>query len=281
MNLKSHYKMIISIIIVVVLVSSMVVYFYPHRPDTYYNPDNCTYNLKYFNSDYAVPINSSNSHTLSSYGVYNGNYIYLNSTLIEPLMCPENIPNNGQFYGVLGINITGSIPGINPVSVKIDSPYSFAENITGHVAMKYRAYKYNYYYVVEIDKTNSIVKDNKYYNFTVTAGVGKYIYDKFKIDTVKESAVYGDILKNDEPVKNYSSNMYVEDMNNKDIFTVNITDDIYYMFADKDTNYSFYYMYNGSLKPLDVHTSYKEHRSNYLITGNNTQSIEVNFAYPV
>ena len=282
MNLKSHYKMIISIIIVIILVSSMLIYLHNNNHNspgikTYYSPSDYTYDLRYFPNGDNFRENFTFTHKISSYGTYNNRIVYLNSTIIDPNVIPSfGCKTSGKsiLYACIGVNKSGDIPGTHSITIST-SRNAIICNETDDHTINYTGAEY-YYGITRIPYN---IVDNRYFNITISVSIGKYIYDEFKIDTVQESAVYGCILNHDEPVKNYNSMIYAEDMDDKDIFTVNIMNDSYYLFTNRNTNYSFYYMDNGTLKPLDVHTNYMESGSNYLITGNSTESIEVNFAY--
>ena len=112
-----------------------------------------------------------------------------------------------------------------------------------------------YYYCITSNELDHNLIHNKYYNIVITVSIDKYIYDRFCIDTEKESAVYGCVLKNDEPVNNYSSTMYVENMNNSIINTINIKDGYYYYyFVQPDTEYKLYSLNstNNTLKLIDT-----------------------------
>jgi hypothetical protein len=263
MNLKSHYKIIISIIIVIILLSSLIVYYNDARsnPRTYYSPTDYQYNLKYFDDGNAFPMNNNRtfSHEITSFGIYNNIEVNLTSKVISPDAC-IHVFSGGQFFACLGVDVTGHIPGITSINVSAlqynnKVPCIHIANVTGreNPAIVKNA-SMEYYYCITSNELDHNLIHNKYYNIVITVSIDKYIYDRFYIDAEKESAVYGCVLKNDEPVNNYSSTMYVENMNNSIINTINIKDGYYYYFVQPDTEYKLYSLNstNNTLKLIDT-----------------------------
>ena len=264
MNLKSHYKIIISIIIVIILLSSFTVYYNDaiSNPRTYYSPTDYQYNLKYFDDGNAFPINANRtfSHEITSFGIYNNMEVNLTSKVISPDAC-IHVFSGGQFFACLGVDVTGHIPGITSINVSAlqynnKVPCIQIDNVTGreNPAIVKNA-SMEYYYCITSNELEHNLIHNKYYNIVITVSIDKYIYDRFYIDAEKESAVYGCVLKNDEPVNNYSSTMYVENMNNSIINTINIKDGYYYYyFVQPDTEYKLYSLNstNNTLKLIDT-----------------------------
>jgi hypothetical protein len=277
--------MIIAIIIVIVLVSSLVIYFYPNNTEYYNNGKSV--NVRYFNCESYRYCRDSN-YSVSSYSIHGNKISYLNSTMMDVFYA--DVAGGHEFTFTMDMHIKGINPKYVYVTVTGDNNTQYLEtndladpNTTSYETssdssvVRINATENMNGYEFSISDMNDYVR-NGVYNFTVKVSAGK-LYDMFYIDTVEESAVYGCILNHDEPVKNYNFMIYAEDMDDKDIFNINIMNDSYYLFTNRNTNYSFYYMDNGTLKPLDVHTNYMESGSNYLVTGNSTESIEVNFAY--
>ncbi len=263
MNLKSHYKIIISIIIVIILLSSFTVYYNDaiSNPRTYYSPTDYQYNLKYFDDGNAFPINANRtfSHEITSFGIYNNMEVNLTSKVISPDAC-IHVFSGGQFFACLGVDVTGHIPGITSINVSAlqynnKVPCIQIDNVTGreNPAIVKNA-SMEYYYCITSNELDHNLIHNRYYNIVITVSIDKYIYDRFYIDAEKESAVYGCVLKNDEPVNNYSSTMYVENMNNSIINTINIKDGYYYYFVQPDTEYKLYSLNstNNTLKLIDT-----------------------------
>ena len=278
--------MIIAIVIVVILASSIGIYFYPHNDTHYYN-NGKSVDVRYFNCE-SYEYCRNNSYNVSSYSINNNKVEYLNSTMMNVFYA--DVPGGNEFSFTMDMHIKGINARYVYVTVTGDNNTQYLETnvFAGSNATSYETFSDSSVtrinatenlngYEFSISDMNAYVR-NGVYNFTIKVSAGK-LYNVFYIDTLKESAVYGCILNHDEPVKNYNSMIYAEDMNNKDIFNINIMNDSYYLFTNRNTNYSFYYMDNGTLKPLDVHTNYMESGSNYLVTGNSTESIEVNFAY--
>lgn len=67
LNIKKHYKIIVSILIVIILISSLIIYFYPHNNTKYIN-NGQEIDVKYFNVGYTFPYNKNN-YSLSSYSI--------------------------------------------------------------------------------------------------------------------------------------------------------------------------------------------------------------------
>ncbi|MCL4311514.1 MAG: hypothetical protein M1462_03690, partial [Candidatus Thermoplasmatota archaeon] len=139
MNLKSHYKIIISIIIVIILLSSFTVYYNDaiSNPRTYYSPTDYQYNLKYFDDGNAFPINANRtfSHEITSFGIYNNMEVNLTSKVISPDAC-IHVFSGGQFFACLGVDVTGHIPGITSINVSAlqynnKVPCIQIDNVTG------------------------------------------------------------------------------------------------------------------------------------------------------
>ena len=283
MSIKSHYKIIISIIIVIVLVSSMVIYFYPHNDTQYYN-NGKSITLKYFNNDNTQLI--PNHYHISSY--YNdGNLYYLNAT-VAPLA-----------YNGTGVTSTACVP-VNLSTNLIDTRYVYVtvtgtdnciiygmyngtvkQTTSGEHFTARLDYKSNMSFIVKVIGIHRYLSGN-YYNFTVKVSAGK-LYDIYYIDAHEESAVYGFMAYHNSsmPDKNLSCNIIAYDSNNSGFYDVHIIDGYYYFFVDRESNYSFYYFDNGALHPLKVYTNYAKANNNYVITGNNIESIHLEFMNPM
>ena len=247
----------------IILLSSFTVYYNDaiSNPRTYYSPTDYQYNLKYFDDGNAFPINANRtfSHEITSFGIYNNMEVNLTSKVISPDAC-IHVFSGGQFFACLGVDVTGHIPGITSINVSAlqynnKVPCIQIDNVTGreNPAIVKNA-SMEYYYCITSNELDHNIIDNKYYNIVITVSIDKYIYDRFYIDAEKESAVYGCVLKNDEPVNNYSSTMYVENMNNSIINTINIKDGYYYYFVQPDTEYKLYSLNstNNTLKLIDT-----------------------------
>jgi hypothetical protein len=252
MNLKSHYKMIISIIIVIVLVSSLVIYFYPHNNTQYYN-NGKSITLKYFTND-GDRLRPDN-YLVSSYYNSGSNFIYLNATVAPlayngtgstsmacvPVALTANLINTRYVY----VTVTGKdnciIYGMYNGTVKQTTS---GEHYTARLD-----YTSNMSFIVKVIGIHKYLNDN-YYNFTVKVSAGK-LYDTFYIDTVEESAVYGTVgISNSTQTQDYSMNstMFVYNVNTTQYSTVNIRDGYYYFFTVPGELYRLYYLNNDTLK---------------------------------
>ena len=93
-----------------------------------------------------------------------------------------------------------------------------------------------------------------YYNFTLTVSAGK-LHNTFYIHTEKESAIYGSIINNTtgNTVK-VNTTLYIENMNNSIINTINVRNGYYYYFVQPYTEYKLYSLNstNNTLKLIDT-----------------------------
>ena len=285
MSIKSHYKIIISIIIVIVLISSAVIYFYPHNDTQYYN-NGRNITLRYFNNDNTRLI--PNHYHVSSYYNSDGRSVYLN-TSVEPLA--YNISAVDFSCACMPVNMTGSTVNAKYVYVTVTGSDTCViyGHYNGTVRKKYTVnqntarlnYSSNMCFIVKVIGIYGYLNDN-YYNFTVKVSAGK-LYDIYYIDAHEESAVYGFMAYHNSsmPDKNLSCNIIAYDSNNSEFYDVHIIDGYYYFFVDRESNYSFYYFDNGALHPLNVYTNYAKANNNYVITGNNIESIHLEFMNPM
>ena len=264
MNLKSHYKIIISIIIVIILLSSLIVYYNDARsnPRTYYSPTDYQYNLKYFDDGNAFPINANRtfSHEITSFGIYNNMEVNLTSKVISPDAC-IHVFSGGQFFACVGVNVTGHIPGITSINVSAlqynnKVPCIHIANVTGreNPAIVKNA-SMEYYYCITSNELDHNLIHNKYYNIVITVSIDKYIYDRFCINTEKESAIYGCIAYQNgsiDPINNKF--LYIENMNNSIMNTINVRNGYYYYFVQPYTEYKLYSLNstNNTLKLIDT-----------------------------
>ena len=255
MNLKSHYKMIIAIIIVIVLVSSLVIYFYPNNTEYYNNGKSV--NVRYFNCESYRYCRDSN-YSVSSYSIHGNKISYLNSTMMDVFYA--DVAGGHEFTFTMDMHIKGINPKYVYVTVTGDNNTQYLEtndladpNTTSYETssdssvVRINATENMNGYEFSISDMNDYVR-NGVYNFTVKVSAGK-LYDMFYIDTVEESAVYGSIINytTGETV-HINTDMYIEDMNNSVINTVNITDGYYYYFVNPYTAYNLYSMDNNTLK---------------------------------
>ena len=289
MNLKSHYKMIIAIIIVIVLVSSLVIYFYPNNTEYYNNGKSV--NVRYFNCESYRYCRDSN-YSVSSYSIHGNKISYLNSTMMDVFYA--DVAGGHEFTFTMDMHIKGINPKYVYVTVTGDNNTQYLEtndladpNTTSYETssdssvVRINATENMNGYEFSISDMNDYVR-NGVYNFTVKVSAGK-LYDMFYIDTVEESAVYGFMAYHNSsmPDKNLSCNIIAYDSNNSGFYDVHIIDGYYYFFVDRESNYSFYYFDNGALHPLNVYTNYAKANNNYVITGNNLESIHLEFMNPM
>ena len=261
MNLKTHYKIIISIIIVIILLSSLIIYYYPHHNTVYHNNGESV-DVKYFHNEYPLYIFNSN-YSASSYSLGNRES-YLNTTLTH-----LNYISSPPTSAGIGSHINISMKNINTRYVYITTTGDYGNQYveitpmggTFPVKCKIEGNKYiatfgslDNLHGIRIDfQDTNFYWHNANYNFTLTVSAGK-LHNTFNIHAEKESAIYGCVLKNDEPVNNYSSTMYVENMNNSIINTINVRDGYYYYFVQPYTEYKLYSLNstNNTLKLIDT-----------------------------
>ena len=281
MNLKSHYKMIISIIIVVILVSSMVVYFYPHNSTEYYN-NGRSITLRYFYKDSSLLI--PNHYHVSSYYNSDGISVYLN-TSVEPLA--YNL-SGGFSSACMPVNMTGST--VNAKYVYVTVTGSDTNVIYGHYNGTVRKkctvnqntarlnYSSNMCFIVRVMNICRYLNNN-YYNYTVKVSAGK-LYNVYYIDTVQDSAIYGQVdYPHTGTIDRVNGEFIIQNDNNSHMNIVDVHNGYYYYFVNRDSNYSFYYFNNSTLYPLHVYTNYRGAKGNYINTGNNTESICADFEH--
>ena len=94
-----------------------------------------------------------------------------------------------------------------------------------------------------------------YYNIVITVSIDKYIYDRFCINTEKESAIYGSIINNTTGnTVQVNTTLYIENMNNSIINPINVRDGYYYYFVQPYTEYKLYSLNstNNTLKLIDT-----------------------------
>ena len=101
------------------------------------------------------------------------------------------------------------------------------------------------------------VYHNKYYNIVITVSIDKYIYDRFCINTEKESAIYGIVNGTGETGASYGFNdtFMVYDLNNSNFYTVNVHNGYYYFFTTPSNKYEFYSYYNNTLHNVNLYYS--------------------------
>ena len=255
MNIKSHYKIIISIVIIIILVSSVIIYYnINNKNNTSYYNNGKSIDVKYFNVGYTFPYNKNN-YSLSSYSINNNKTSYLNSTIINPRVLPYN--SLGIYFGInivnnlknkyIYITITGNdnkyFSGINN--------YSSEKIKNNNIIYKINNSNKVHYSIYSLYLGNYL--NNNYYNFTIKISSGK-LYNTFYINTLKESAIYGTVgLKpgcsdnNNGYDTSLNSIMFVYNVNESKYNIVNITNGNYYFFTVPGDSYKMYYLNNNNL----------------------------------
>ena len=95
---------------------------------------------------------------------------------------------------------------------------------------------------------------NGNYNFTLTVSAGK-LHNTFNIHTEKESAIYGSIQNHTTGnIVKVNTTLYIENVNNSIINTINVRDGYYYYFVQPYTEYKLYSLNstNNTLKLIDT-----------------------------
>ncbi|EQB73292.1 MAG: hypothetical protein AMDU4_FER2C00084G0024 [Ferroplasma sp. Type II] len=259
MNLKSHYKIIISIIIVIILFLPLIIYYYPYN-NTEYNNNGESINVKYFHNEYSIYACMFNSnYSASSYSLGNSES-YLNTTLTNPAYY--------QLEGHLISHISISMKNINAKYVYITTTGGNNNQyvqITGtHLPINCKQEgnkwinKYSSFDNLHSMGINFVIPNfylhNGNYNFTLTVSADK-LHNTFYINTEKESAIYGSIQNHTTGnIVNVNTNLYIENMNNSIMNTINIKDGYYYYFVQPYTEYKLYSMNNSNntLKLIDT-----------------------------
>ncbi len=254
MNLKSHYKIIISIIIVIILLSSFIIYYYPHHNTVYHNNGESV-DVKYFSVGYTFPYHKHN-YSLSSHFNSGNVESYLNSTIIDPVVLPYH-------YGCVDLNMNISTHNVNDryIYVTIIGRHVGFVSFTNYSCCKITSGEQ----IVKLKNSNSIYECvssggvdrnsvGNYYNFTLTISAGK-LHNTFYFHTEKESAIYGCVQNHStgNTVK-VNTTLYIENMNNSIIHTINVRDGHYYYFVQPYTEYKLYSLNstNNTLKLIDT-----------------------------
>ena len=245
----------------IILFLPLIIYYYPNSNIEYHNNGESV-DVKYFHNEYPLYIFNSN-YSASSYSLGNRES-YLNTTLTH-----LNYISSPPTSAGIGSHINISMKNINTRYVYITTTGDYGNQYveitpmggTFPVKCKIEGNKYiatfgslDNLHGIRIDfQDTNFYWHNANYNFTLTVSAGK-LHNTFNIHAEKESAIYGCVLKNDEPVNNYSSTMYVENMNNSIINTINVRDGYYYYFVQPYTEYKLYSMNstNNTLKLIDT-----------------------------
>ena len=264
MNLKSHYKIIISIIIVIILLSSFIIYYYPHHNTVYHNNGESV-DVKYFHNEYPLYIFNAN-YSASSYSIGNRES-YLNTTLTD-----LNYVSSPPTSAGIDSHINISMKNINTKYVYITTTGDYGNQYveitpmggTFPVKCKIEGNKYiatfssldNLHGIqIEFQDTN-LYWHNANYNFTLTISAGK-LYNTFNVHAEKESAIYGIVNGTGETGASYGFNdtFMVYDLNNSNFYTVNVHNGYYYFFTIPCNKYEFYSYYNNTLHNVNVYYS--------------------------
>ena len=257
MNLKSHYKIIISIIIVIMLVSSyIIVYDTIHEKHMIYYNDAKSIDLKYFNfsnREFTVSSTENDIYNSSSHSM-NGNQ-YLNSTIYYPQV---------RYLNSVRFNMNIHLKNINSKDVYVNLYTNCESTYVYNSTKSYWVGDYDYLHsIVPVSNNNSkisvhidgLVNNNNYYNISVKVCASNNFYNLFSINTEKESAIYGSIINNTtgNTVK-VNTTLYIENMNNSIINTINVRDGYYYYFVQPYTEYKLYSLNstNNTLKLIDT-----------------------------
>ena len=255
MNLKSHYKIIISIIIVIILFLPLIIYYYPYN-NTEYNNNGESVDVKYFHNEYSIYACMFNSnYSASSYSTGNSES-YLNTTLTNPAYY--------QLEGQLMSHINISMKNINARYVYITTTGGNNDQyvqITGtHTPInckqegnkwinKYSSFDNLHSMGINFGIPTSYLHNGNY-NFTLTISAGK-LHNTFYIDTEKESAIYGTVGSkprcsdgNHNYNISYNSTMFVYNINTTSFRIVKINNGQFYFFTNPGNWYKIYYL-NG------------------------------------
>ena len=262
MNLKPHYKIIISIIIVIILLSSLIIYYYPYNNTVYHNNGESV-DVKYFHNEYPLYIFNAN-YSASSYSIGNRES-YLNTTLTD-----LNYVSSPPTSAGIDSHINISMKNINTKYVYITTTGDYGNQYveitpmggTFPVKCKIEGDKYiatfssldNLHGIqIEFQDTN-LYWHNANYNFTLTISAGK-LDNTFNIHAEKESAIYGSIQNHSTlRIVHVNTTLYIENMNNSIINPINVRDGYYYYFVNPYTEYKLYSLNstNNTLKLIDT-----------------------------
>jgi len=257
-TLKSHYKIIISIIIVIILFLPLIIYYYPYN-NTEYNNNGESIDVKYFHNEYSIYACMFNSnYSASSYSLGNRES-YLNTTLTNPAYY--------QLEGCLISHINISMKNIDAKYVYItttgDNNNQYVQITGTHLPINCKQEgnkwinKYSSFDNLHSMGINFVIPNfylhNGNYNFTLTVSAGK-LHNTFYINTEKESAIYGSIINSTLSTVKVNTTLYIENMNNSIINTINVREGYYYYFVQPYTEYKLYSLNstNNTLKLIDT-----------------------------
>ncbi|MEM0139696.1 MAG: hypothetical protein QXZ44_03690 [Ferroplasma sp.] len=284
MNFKKHYKIIISIIIIIILVSTSIIYININHPNKIiYEPNENHYNIKYAMLSKVYTIKNQ---SLSSYEIFNGKKVYLNSTILITRLLPMPPYNQDILLSTFFISVNLSKNDVKNINkLEIDGLYNFHRHDEQEVVM-YHLYNITKEVLsgscVETERLNLNANNNDYYyrascsyyagnpnsaNITVTVSANPDFYDRFVIHTEECTSICGAVTAPPGYLRDssYNGSIYIENMNNSHINTIDIVEGRFYYFIKPDTEYQMYYNDNGTIKLLEPYNSEGNPISNFTI----------------
>ena len=229
-----------------------------------YNNEGKSINIRYFNAPSNFPYIKSNYNVSSNY-ISNNKMSYLNSTLTKPFDFGSGI-YSGICFG-LNIHLKNTNSKYLYITIKsINKPFPgmVSDSLCINNASMIKTTCSSNLYKLQLKATNnnislpemyigcaSIIKD---YNLSVEISLNNNFHNTFYINTMRETAIYGSVgLSNTSQTRdaNLNSTIFVENLNNNTFKTIKTNDGYYYFFAQPDTEYTMYYLHNGTLQKFD------------------------------
>ena len=259
MNIKKHYKIIISVIIVIILISSFIVYDMYFKNNINYNNEGKSINVKYFGADYRSQYNEQHikqSYSISSNYISNNKMSYLNSTLTK---LRDLTVSYGSLYFGLNIHLKNTnskylyitIKSLNagfpcpPVAGQLNNASIIKTTCSSNLyKLQLRATNNNISLpCICIGHTNSISN----YNLSVEISLNNNFHNTFYINTMRETAIYGSVINSNLSTDRINSSFIIENMNNHNYQIINIVNGYYYCFLKPYTEYKLYSIDNNTL----------------------------------
>ena len=195
MNIKKHYKIIISVIIVIILISSFIVYDMYFKNNINYNNEGKSINIRYFNAPSNFPYIKSNYNVSSNY-ISNNKMSYLNSTLTKPFDFGSGIYSgicfglnihlkntNSKYLYITIKSINKPFPGMVSCHLRVNNASIIKTTCSSNLyKLQLKATNNNISVpCISIGHTNSISN----YNLSVEISLNNNFHNTFYINTMR------------------------------------------------------------------------------------------------
>jgi len=258
MDIKKHYKILITILIVIILTSTFIVYDITAKKNINYNDNIKEIDLKYFNNlgEWEYRLHNLRNYTISSNYITNNKISYLNSTIVKPYIFSGGC---NIYYINYGINI--HLKNVNNkyiyLIIKSQSiPHGIFTNNSKIIKTINNDNLHTYKLKIINDNKNITIKNRVFIpfyndcNVSIKIELNNNFYNLFNINTIKETAIYGCVGEsNTSQVRDpdLNSSFFIENNDTKNFHIVDIRNGYFYFFAKPDTTYKLYYLKNNTL----------------------------------